>query len=140
MSISQHSPLVLGFGQRVAGVEPLSAAHFLGARWLACYFPETIAILVAILAGIVVQIAGFVTLIVRGDTQAAQLRKELGGRIDETNRRLDEHAGETNRRLDDVNKRFDETIREIAEQRERMAKLEGSLDGFLADRRDGDAS
>ena len=96
---------------------------------MACYFPETIAILVAILAGIVVQIAGFVTLIVRGDTQAAQLRKELGGRIDETNRRLD-----------DVNKCFDETIREIAEQRERMAKLEGSLDGFLADRRDRDAA
>ena len=87
----------------------------------------------------------------RGDTQAAQLRKELGGRNDETNRRLDEHAGETNRRLDEhagettlrldeVNKRFDETIREIAEQRERTAKLEGSLDGFLAGRRDRDAA
>ena len=30
-------------------------------------------------------------------------------------------------RFDDVNKRFDDVHRELADQRERMAKLEGSL-------------
>ena len=47
---------------------------------------------------------------------------------------------DVSKRFDGVNKRFDETIREIAEQRERMARLEGSLDGFLAGRRDRDAA
>lgn len=49
-------------------------------------------------------------------------------------------SGPMSKRFDGVNKRFDETIREIAEQRERMARLEGSLDGFLAGRRDRDAA
>ena len=40
----------------------------------------------------------------------------------------------------DVNQRFDEVNRELADQRERMAKLEGSLEGFLAGRRDRDAA
>ena len=38
-----------------------------------------------------------------------------------------------------MNKRFDEVNRELADQRERMAKLEGSLEG-LAGRRDRDAA
>ncbi|MYD85147.1 MAG: hypothetical protein F4137_10210 [Acidobacteria bacterium] len=45
-----------------------------------------------------------------------------------------------NERLDAVNSRFDTVLREIADLRERMAKMEGSLDGFLAGRRDRDAA
>ena len=36
--------------------------------------------------------------------------------------------------------RLDQVNRELAEQRERMAKLEGSLEGFLAGRRDRDVA
>ena len=36
----------------------------------------------------------------------------------------------------DVNERFDEMGRGMSDLRERMARLEGSLDGFLAGRRD----
>ena len=60
-------------------------------------------------------------------------RKEINDRIDDLDR-------DVNKMNQDMNKRFDETIREIAEQRERMARLEGSLDGFLAGRRDRDAA
>ena len=102
--------------------------------------PETIAILVAVFGSITVQIAVLVTLVVRGDRHAKELRgemhEEMKGLREEMNRRFDD----VDKRFDDVNKRFDETIREIAEQRERMARLEGSLDGFLAGRRDRDAA
>ena len=84
------------------------------------------------------------------DTNAAQMREmkaDLGARIDDTNQRINE----TNKRIDDTNRRFDSLTSEIhqrfdrvhqalAENRERMAKLEGSLDGFLAGRRDRDAA
>ena len=71
------------------------------------------------------------------------VKTELGRRIDETNERIDE----TNARTDDTNRQieslasemhqgFDRVHRELGENRERMAKLEGSLDGFLAGRRD----
>ena len=36
--------------------------------------------------------------------------------------------------------RFDENGRQIGDLRERMAKLEGALEGFLAGRRDRDAA
>ena len=39
-----------------------------------------------------------------------------------------------------MTKRFDQVNRELADQRERMAKLEVSLEGFLAGRRDRDAA
>ena len=39
-----------------------------------------------------------------------------------------------------MNTRFDTVLREIAELRERMAKMEGSLEGFLAGRRDRNAA
>lgn len=39
-----------------------------------------------------------------------------------------------------INKRFDDVLKQMAELRERMARLEGSLDGFLAGRRDRDAA
>ena len=91
---------------------------------------------------------------------------ELSDRVDETNRRIDSVAAETNRRIDklvaetnqrfdhviaemnrrfevfaaEMHKRFDEVHRVLGENRERMAKLEGSLEGFLAGRRDRDAA
>ena len=39
-----------------------------------------------------------------------------------------------------IAKRFDEVNRGLADLRERMARLEGSLDGFLAGRRDRDVA
>ena len=40
----------------------------------------------------------------------------------------------------EVNGRFDGVTREIGDLRERMAKLEGTLEGFVAGRRDRDAA
>ena len=40
----------------------------------------------------------------------------------------------------EMNGRFDQVNHEPAELRERMAKLEGSLEGFLAGRRDRDVA
>ena len=95
------------------------------------------------------------------DASAAQMKDmktDLGARIDETNKRIDD----TNRRIDsthqeinslrtemnqrfesltsEMHQRFDRVHHDLAENRERMAKLEGSLDGFLAGRRDRDAA
>ena len=85
----------------------------------------------------------------------SELKADLNARIDETNRRIDERIRETNARVDDrigeisrrldaltseMHQRFDRVHQELAEIRERMAKLEGSLDGFLAGRRDRDAA
>ena len=89
----------------------------------------TIAILVAILGSVTAQIAGLLALFVRSDSPARHIREDVAG----MNRRLDESMAGVNGRLDQV-------IREIAEQRERMAKLDGSLEGFLAGRRDRDAA
>ena len=44
------------------------------------------------------------------------------------------------KRFDDVHKRFDQVQRELGDLRERMARLEGALDGFLAGRRDRDVA
>ena len=78
--------------------------------------------------------------------------KDLNGRLDAMakgfNERLDAMAKGFNERLDASNrdiheridKRFDAVLHEIAELRERMAKMEGSLEGFLAGRRDRDAA
>lgn len=63
-------------------------------------------------------------------------------RIDIRDLRRDLHALRTdmNMRFDNVNdsmsKRFDNVNGELADQRERMAKLEGALEGFLAGLRD----
>ncbi|MCY4507530.1 MAG: hypothetical protein OXG35_11300 [Acidobacteria bacterium] len=40
----------------------------------------------------------------------------------------------------EMNSRFDEAGRQIGDMRERMARLEGALEGFLAGRRDRDAA
>ena len=43
-----------------------------------------------------------------------------------------------NRRVDTMNQRFDETTLLISELRNRTGKLEGTIERFLADRRDRD--
>ena len=66
----------------------------------------------------------------------AWLRSELISRTDKLDKRFDG----VDKRFDGVDKRFDGVIREIADLRERMARLEGALEGFLAGRRDRDAA
>ena len=53
---------------------------------------------------------------------------------------LRELRREMNSRFDAVNSRFDAVGHQIGDLRERMAKLEGALEGFLAGRRDRDAA
>ena len=53
---------------------------------------------------------------------------------------LRELRREMNSRFDAVNGRFDAVGRQIGDLRERMAKLEGALEGFIAGRRDRDAA
>ena len=53
---------------------------------------------------------------------------------------LRELRREMNSRFDDVNNRIDQNGRQIGDLRERMAKLEGALEGFIAGRRDRDAA
>ena len=48
--------------------------------------------------------------------------------------RMDRQTERTDKRFDDVNKRFDDVIREFADVRERMARLEGTVKGFVAGR------
>lgn len=68
-----------------------------------------------------------------GAHRISELKTDLGGRIDETNKRIDGLSTE-------MHQRFDRVHQELGENRERMAKLEGALEGFLAGRRDRDAA
>ena len=80
----------------------------------------------------------------------AWLRSELVSRTDKLEKRfdgvdkrfdaIDKRFDGVGKRFDGVGKRFDGVIREIADLRERMARLEGALEGFLAGRRDRDAA
>ena len=73
----------------------------------------------------------------------AWLRSELISRTDKLEKRFDgieKRFDGVATRFDEVNKRFDGVTRELADLRERMAKLEGALEGFLAGRRDRDAA
>ncbi len=55
-------------------------------------------------------------------------------------RGLGKRFDDMHKRFDDVHKRFDQVHRELGDLRERMARLEGALDGFLAGRRDRDVA
>ena len=72
--------------------------------------------------------------------QMTELKADMIARIEQTNSSI----GDTNRRFEsltsEMHQRFDRVHQELAENRERMAKLEGSLEGFLAGRRDRDAA
>ena len=70
----------------------------------------------------------------------AWLRFDIRAQRRELNGRIDTLIGDVNKRFDGVDKRFDQVNREFADLRERMAKLEGSLEGFLAGRRDREAA
>ena len=123
---------------------------------------ETTAIVVSIV-GTGIGIIGVMGLMIRVlttniakqfETNAAQIKDmkaDLGTRIDDTNQRIggtsqeiNSLRTETNRRFEsltsEMHQRFDRVHQELAENRERMAKLEGSLEGFLAGRRDRDAA
>ena len=63
-------------------------------------------------------------------------RREVRDEIRGLNKRFDD----VNERFDEMNTRFDQVQRELGDLRERMAKLEGSLEGFLAGRRDRDGA
>ena len=63
--------------------------------------------------------------------------RKLHDRLDATAKGFNERLDASNRDIHDrLDKRFDAVLREIAELRERMAKMEGSLEGFLAGRRE----
>ena len=67
--------------------------------------------------------------------------RKLHDRLDTTAKGFNERLDASNRDIHDrLDKRFDAVLREIAELRERLAKMEGSLEGFLAGRRDRDAA
>ena len=67
--------------------------------------------------------------------------RKLHDRLDATAKGFNERLDASNRDIHDrLDKRFDAVLREIAELRERMAKMEGSLEGFLAGRRERDAA
>ena len=68
----------------------------------------------------------------------------MNQRFDELSKRFDDRLDGMNKRFDELNKqfndRFDQMQRELGDLRERMARLEGALEGFLAGRRDRDAA
>ncbi len=64
------------------------------------------------------------------------LRNEFNTRFSALEKRFEN----IDRRFENIDRRFDEVARDNADLRERMAKLEGSLDGFLAGRRDPHAA
>lgn len=68
------------------------------------------------------------------------LKENLNARMNESAKRMDELKTDVKSRFAEMNQRFDQVTRELADNRERMAKLEGALEGFLAGRRDRDAA
>ena len=76
----------------------------------------------------------------RVDDVKTDVRKSIDDVKADMSQRVDDLKAEVNRRFDEMNQRFDQVNRELGENRERMAKLEGALEGFLAGRRDRDAA
>ena len=73
----------------------------------------------------------------------AWLRSELIGRTDKIEKRFDgveKRFEGVEKRFESIEKRFDGMAREFADLRERMARLEGALEGLLAGRRDRDTA
>ena len=71
------------------------------------------------------------------------MHSEMNRRFENVDKRFDEvnrQFSEVNARFDTMNQRFDETTLLIGELRDRTGKLEGTLEGFLAGRRDRDAA
>ena len=78
------------------------------------------------------------------NARMTELKTDTTNRIDDLKTDMNSRFAETNRRFEslsnEMNQRFDQVNRELADNRERMAKLEGALEGFLAGRRDRDAA
>ena len=84
-------------------------------------------------------------------SQGQAINKRIDDLRTDNNKRIEDLRADNNKRIEDLrgdvvglraemNQRFDQVHRELGENRERMAKLEGSLDGFLAGRRDRNAA
>ncbi len=116
--------LLAGQGGGSSGCVPRSGCAILaGARreGMVTVSAEFITLVLGILTLAGGQIATALVLVGRMDRQA-----------DQTNQRFDG----VNQRFDDVNRRFDDMGRDFADLRERMARLEGVMEGFVAGRRD----
>ena len=111
---------------------------------------DTIALLLAFLTLLGAQIGGMFMLLSRLNDQNKRIddmNTEMNRRFDNVSARFDTMNGEMNRRFDEVNtrfdtmnQRFDETTLLIGELRDRTGRLEGTLEGFLAGRRDRDVA
>ena len=87
-------------------------------------------------AELITLVVGILTLAGGQITAVLVLVGRMDRHADQVNKRFDEVNDGVNQRFDGVNKRFDDVSREFADLRERMARLEGALDGFVAGRRD----
>ena len=109
---------------------------------------EQISLLSGFLGLAVVQVA--LTLIVVGalrrrteqtdervDYQAGRAAYQVDQQTDVMSGRIDRQSDRTDQRLDDLGRRIDAMVHELAAGRERMARFEGVLDGFLVGHRDG---
>ena len=122
---------------------------------------ETITLFLAFLTLLGAQIGGMFMLLSRMNDQNKRIddmnsemnrrfdtmHSEMNRRFENIDKRFDTMNGEMNRRFDEVNtrfdtmnQRFDDTTLVIGELRDRTGKLEGTLEGFLAGRRDRDAA
>ena len=68
------------------------------------------------------------------------LKENMNARMNDATKRIDELKTDMTSQFGEMKQRFDQVNRELADNRERMAKLEGALEGFLAGRRDRDAA
>lgn len=82
------------------------------------------------------QIATLLVVVGRMDRQAEQVNQRFDRFGEGVNRRFDEMNDSVNQRFDVINRRFDDMGRDFADLRERMARLEGVMEGFVAGRRD----
>ena len=94
---------------------------------------ETVTIVVSIV-GAAVGIVGVLGLMLR------ILTTNVTREFESTARQLSDLHGRIGGVAAEMRQRFDRVHQELAENRERMAKLEGALEGFLAGRRDRDAA
>ena len=118
---------------------------------------ETITLFLAFLTLLGAQIGGMFMLLSRMNDQNKRIddmnsemnrrfdtmNSEMNRRFENVDKRFDDvnrQFSEVNARFDTMNQRFDETTLLIGELRDRTGKLEGTLEGFLAGRRDRDAA
>ncbi len=73
----------------------------------------------------------------RVDYQAGRAAHQVDQQTDVMSGRIDRQSDRTDQRLEDLGRRIDAMVYELAAGRERMARFEGVLDGFLVGHRDG---